>query len=176
MGFEILKSEKTFQGKVFDVRVDQVRLPDGKLSRIDVVEHAGAVTMIPVDAQGQMWFVRQHRHPIGLDLLELPAGVMNQGESPEISAQRELREEIGMAAGRLKKVGEFFLAPGYSTEFMAVFLAEDLQPAPLSPDEGELITIVKVPPHQVRQLIENGQVRDAKSLAALFLYHMTSIK
>jgi ADP-ribose pyrophosphatase len=176
MAFEIIQSERIFEGKVFAVRVDQVRMPDGRRARIDVVEHSGAVTMIPVDGQGMIWFVRQHRHPAGLDLLELPAGVMDTGEAPEISADRELREEIGMAAGRLRKVGEFFLAPGYSTEYMVVFLAEDLYNNPLNPDEDEQITIVKVSPQQVRTLIEGGQIRDAKSLAALYLFDLFSRK
>ena len=86
MAFETEGSKIIYQGRVFDVRQDQVRMPDGKLVRFDVVAHHGAVTILPVDDEGQVWFVRQYRHPAKTVLLELPAGVMEEGEAPEVSA------------------------------------------------------------------------------------------
>ncbi len=138
MDFEVVRSEIVYHGHVFDVRQDQLRLPDGNLATIDVVDHRGAVTMIPVDGLGQIWFIRQYRHAIQRQLLELPAGAAEIGEAPLISAQRELREEIGMAAGNLEEIGSFYLAPGYSSEFMHIFLATDLQVAPLPADAGRI--------------------------------------
>jgi ADP-ribose pyrophosphatase len=173
MPFEKMNSEIVYQGRVFDVRKDQVRLPDGRVVQIDLIEHRGAVTIVPLDSDGQIWFIRQYRHPANQELLELPAGVMDEGEAPEISALRELREEIGMAARKLRRIGEFFLAPGYSTEYMYVYLAEDLYPSPLSPDLDEVIQIEKTPIDQVGSLIINGQVQDAKSLASLFLFTLS---
>lgn len=172
MGFDILQSETVFVGRVFNVRVDRVRFPNGDTGRIDLIEHRGAVTIIPVDQVGQVWFVRQHRHPASKDLLELPAGVMEVEEEPAVSAQRELREEIGMAAGRLTPLGEFFLAPGYSTEYMHVFLAQDLSPAPLPQDEDEQIEIVKIPAKELPFMVKTGQIQDAKSLAGLYLWQI----
>jgi ADP-ribose pyrophosphatase len=167
--FQIVKSETIYQGKVFDVRQDRVRLPNGNLADLDIVEHSGAVTLLPVDNDRQMWFVRQYRHPAQAELIELPAGVMEEGETPEACAHREIREEIGMAATHLEKVGEFFLAPGYSTEYMYIFVATGLRPAPLQGDPDEFINIKKIPLEQVYKMARTGQFRDSKTLAGLFL-------
>jgi ADP-ribose pyrophosphatase len=169
MPFEVLSSEVVFHGRVFDVRQDQVRLPNGRAHRLDIVDHRPAVTIIPLDGDGLIWFVRQYRHAAGKEMLEFPAGVAELNEAPETCAKREIREEIGMSAGKLSKVGEFFLAPGYSTEYMYVYLATDLSPAPLPGDEDEFLSIEKIHPSQVKGLIENHSIQDAKSLAGLFL-------
>ena len=169
MSYETLKSETVYQGRVFEIHRDQVRYPDGRLVNLDIVAHRGAVTLIPVDEDGRIWFVRQYRHAAKKMLLELPAGVMDEGEGPETSAGRELREEIGMAAGKLEKIGEFYLAPGYSTEFMHVYLAWDLTSSPLPGDEDEAIEVEKIPFQQVLEMATKGQIQDAKSLSALLL-------
>lgn len=169
MKFETLSTERIFQGKAFNVRRDQVRLPDGKTARLDIVEHRGAVTLLPIDQDGGVWFVRQYRHAAGIVLLELPAGVLEAGEAPEACALRELREEIGMSAGCLDKIGEFFLAPGYSTEYMHVYLARELTPDPLPGDVDEFLSLEKIPPQQVIEKALAGEIRDAKSLAVLLL-------
>jgi len=168
MEITVLSSEVVYHGRVFDVRQDHLRLPNGNLAQIDMVEHRGAVTMIPVDSQGQIWFIRQYRHAIGKELLELPAGAAEAGESPLISAQRELREETGMAAGDLQEIGSFYLAPGYSNEFMHIFLAGDLHAAPLPPDKDELLEIEKISAREAIHLAESGKLEDSKSLVALF--------
>lgn len=164
------QSEFAFRGKVFNVRIDYLNRPGGRMSRIDVVEHNSAVTILPIDVDGQVWFIRQYRHPIEMELLELPAGVMEDNEAPEYSAQRELREEIGMAANRLTLLGDFYLAPGYSTEHMFAFLATELIPAPLQPDDDEEIRIEKIPLSQVQAEVSAGRIQDSKTLAVLFLY------
>lgn len=169
MVYQTLKSEWMYRGRVFDVRRDEVRLPNGAKTNLDIVVHASAVTVLPVDSKGQIWFVRQYRHPTSLEILELPAGTLEDGEEPKICANREIQEEIGMAAESLIKIGEFFMTPGYSTELMHIYLAQDLIPSILTADDDEFLTIVKQPIHQVLNDARSGKIQDAKSLAALFL-------
>jgi ADP-ribose pyrophosphatase len=125
--------------------------------------------ILPVDNEGNLYFVRQYRHAAGRDLLELPAGVRDGNEPYEECAAREIREETGLAAGSLERLGDFYLAPGYSTEFMVVFLATDLRPDPLPADADEFLEVERVPLGRALELAARGQVPDAKSLAALFL-------
>ena len=120
MPFELIKSEPLFQGRAFKIRRDHMKTPDGRETRFDIVEHGGSVIIVPVDDQDNLLFVRQYRHAAGMDLLELPAGTREVDEPFEDCAAREIREETGMQAGTLKKIGEFYLAPGYSTEFMEI--------------------------------------------------------
>jgi ADP-ribose pyrophosphatase len=136
---------------------------------LDIIEHVGAVTILPVDANGRILFVRQYRHAAGKELLELPAGTLEVGELPENCALREIREETGFAAGKLTKLGEFFLAPGYSTEYMVVYLASELHYDPLPGDQDEFITLLPIPVDQAYELALNGELQDGKSLAALLL-------
>ena len=172
MTFETLHSENIYHGKAFDVRKDQVRLPDGNIAHLDIVDHQPAITLLPMDDKGSIWFVRQYRYPAQHYLLELPAGAIEAGETPEDCAHREVREEIGMAAENLEKIGEFFLAPGYSTEYMHVFKATGLNPAPLQGDADEFLTVERFSLDEVMQMVADGRIRDSKSLAALFLSHL----
>ncbi len=169
MSFELINSETVYQGRAFDVRKDRVRLPDGREADWDVVRHRAAVTLLPLDEEGMIWFVNQYRHAVAKEILELPAGVVEANERPEVCAQREIREEIGMAARELHFLGSFFLAPGYSTELMHVYLATHLYPETLDQDEDEVLTVQKLPLEQAYAMAEQGQIEDAKTLAALFL-------
>jgi len=167
--FEFLSSEVLLEGRAFKIRRDHLRAPDGRQTSFDILEHGGSVIMLPIDERGDLLFVRQYRHAARAELLELPAGTRDGNESYEVCAAREMREETGMAAGTLKKVGEFFLAPGYSTEFMAVFLATDLRPSPLPGDADEFLEVVGMPIAEAIRMAEAGEIPDAKSLAALFM-------
>lgn len=169
MSFETIGSEVVYRGKAFNVRCDELRLPDGQAARWDIVEHVGAVTILPIDEDGRVWFVRQYRHAAGKLLLELPAGTLEPGEDPQACAQREIREETGMGASQLEKLGEFFLAPGYSTEYMFVYLARGLYPDPLPGDQDEFLSLEQVALEKVFELVHCGELQDAKSLAALYL-------
>lgn len=169
MPYKVTQTDLIYKGRVFNVRVDLVELPDGRKARLDIVEHSGAVTLIPLDEDQRIWFVRQYRHAIGREILELPAGVVEEGEIPEECAQREAREEIGMAAGHFQKVGEFFLAPGYSTEHMHVFLATGLYSSPLPVDADEMLSVEQMPVERVYEMVEEGAFQDSKTLAALIL-------
>ncbi|MBV6401698.1 MAG: ADP-ribose pyrophosphatase [Anaerolineales bacterium] len=169
MTFELIKSETLLQGRVFRIRRDTLKTPDGRETKFEIIEHGGSVVVIPVDEHGDMYFVRQYRHAAGMDLLELPAGTRDGDEPYEECAAREIREETGMEAGKLQKVGEFFLAPGYSSEFMKVYLATDLKHNPLEADEDEFLSVEKYPVRQAIEMAERGEMPDAKSLAALLM-------
>jgi ADP-ribose pyrophosphatase len=163
MSFELLKKEIVYPGRAFIVRRDTLRLPDGHETKIDIVEHVGSVVIIPLDGQGNLLFVRQYRHASGLDLLELPAGTLNKDEAPEVCAHREIREETGMAAGNMKHLGGFYLAPGYSTEYMHVYLATGLRPDPLEADADEFLTVESIPLAKAMAIARGGEILDAKS-------------
>jgi 8-oxo-dGTP pyrophosphatase MutT (NUDIX family) len=169
MPFEFIKSEVLLQGRTFKVRRDTLKTPDGRETKLEIIEHGGSVILVPLDKEGNILFVRQYRHATGKDILELPAGTREEQEPYEDCAAREIREETGMEAGRLQKVGEFYLAPGYSSEFMAVFLATDLKHNPLDADDDEFLQVEKVPIQEVTALFERGDVPDSKSLAAWLL-------
>jgi len=169
MPFELIKSETLLQGRAFKVRRDYLKTPNGRETKLEIIEHGGSVVLIPLDDDGNLLFVRQYRHAAGADLLELPAGTRDENEPFEKCAAREIREETGMEAGKLHKVGEFYLAPGYSTELMAVFLATDLKHKPLEADEDEFLKVEKIPLENAIEMAETGDIPDAKSLAALLL-------
>lgn len=169
MAFKVLRTETIYRGKVFSVRKDQVEYPNGRRGSLDIVEHTGAVTLVPIDEQGHIWFVRQFRHAAGAELLELPAGTLEEGEEPETCAHREVREEIGMRAERIELLGEFYLAPGYSTEYMYVYRATGLSEDPLQGDEDEFLNVVRIPAGEAFRMAENGEILDAKTIAALML-------
>jgi len=169
MPFELIKTETLLKGRAFTIRRDWMKTPDGRETKYDIIEHTGSVVLIPLDAEGNLLFVRQYRHAAGTDLLELPAGTLDVGEEPAVCAAREMREETGFAAGQLEKIGEFYLAPGYSTEFMVVYLATDLRYDPLKADADEFLTLEKIPVKKALQMAEKGEMPDAKTLAALLL-------
>lgn len=169
MPFELIRSEMLMQGRAFKIRRDYLKTPDGRETKFEIIEHGGSVILVPMDADGNLLFVRQYRHAAGVDLLELPAGTRDGDEPFEECAAREIREETGMEAGNLRKVGEFYLAPGYSTEFMVVYIATDLKYNPLEADDDEFLSVEKIPIREAIQRAERGEIPDAKSLAALLL-------
>jgi ADP-ribose diphosphatase len=169
MQIDLLASEAIYQGRAFNVRRDEVRFQNQNIAHLDIIEHVAAVTLLPLDSDGRILFVRQYRHAVGKDLLELPAGTLDPGEEPEICALREIREETGFAAEKLEKIGEFFLAPGYSSEYTTVYLATGLHPSPLPGDADEFITLEAVPVEEAYRMALEGELQDGKSLATLLL-------
>ena len=158
-----------YDGQVVQLHVDEVELPNGKRTTREVVEHAGAVVVLPIDQSGRALLVRQYRYPISQDLLEAPAGGIDPGEVPEQAAQRELQEEIGHKAGRLDGLGEFWTAPGFCTEYMYAYLARDLSPSSLAPDEDEEIVVERHSLDSIRAMIRDGRIVDAKTIAAYWM-------
>lgn len=169
MAYQVQNSEVIYLGKVFRLRRDEIEDRHGQRRHFDIVEHGGAVAMVPIDADDRVWFVRQTRPAVGEVLLEIPAGTLGAGEDPRDCATRELREEIGMSASVLNPLGGFFLAPGYSSEYLHLFEALELSPAPLPPDDDEDLEIVRIPFSETIQMLHQGALKDAKTVAALLL-------
>jgi ADP-ribose pyrophosphatase len=159
---------------VVNLRVDRVRLPGRRETTREVVEHRGAVVMLAVDEAGRVAFVSQYRYAAGQELLELPAGTLEEGEDPDAAAARELAEEIRFAPDRLEKLGEFFSAPGFCTERLHLYLATSLRPAEAEADEDERIEVVWAAPEEAAEWAREGRIRDAKTLAGLHLLALRS--
>jgi len=160
-----------FDGRILRLEVDRVRTPGGGESVREVIRHPGASVMVPVTDDGRVLFVRQFRYPTGGVLLELPAGKLDPGEDPQICAERETAEETGFRPRRVEKMGEFFTAPGFTDELVRAFLVTDLVPAPeAEADADELVELVSLSLPEYRDLIARGEIRDAKTLAAMALW------
>lgn len=167
MLFSVERSRTVHRGRVFDLTVKDVRLPGGVRATIDVVEHPGAVAIVPLLPRGKVLLVHQLRVPAGRRLYELPAGTLEPGERPSATARRELTEETGYRARRLRKIAEFYSAPGFCTEFLRIYAATGLTPATGTPDEDEQIRVVPVLLHEAVRMARDGRIRDAKSIIGL---------
>ena len=164
-----LSSEPKFDGKIVRLRVDTVLLPNGEQSTREVIDHANAVVIVPVDSEDNVLLVRQYRYAVEEMLLEAPAGLIDDSEDPDDAAQRELREETGYASRSLRPLGGFWSSPGFCTEYLYAYLARDLVPSPLSPDDDEFIEVERQPISRIPQLIRLGEIQDAKTIAALLM-------
>ena len=165
---KILDSRKIFDGRVFKVTVDTVR--EGELTyQREVVHHHGSAVILPVHDDGTVVLVRQYRHPAVRYLLEAPAGTLNDGERPESGAARELEEELGLIAGRMEKLSEFFVSPGFLEEKMWVYLATELTEGEQRLDEDEMLDIVRLPIADALEMISSGEIQDAKTIISLIL-------
>ena len=169
MQFTLLGKEKQYCGHAFDVAKVHARLPNGKERDYDLVQHSDSIAIVPVDQAGRIHFVSQFRVGSESELLELPAGVMETGETPLECAEREIREEIGMGAEEMQPLGGFYLAAGYANEFMTIFLAQGLYEAPLAPDADEFLNVKSFSIEEAYQMARSGKLEDSKSLAALLL-------
>ena len=161
-----LKSDVIFKGKILKVKVDKVKLPNGKESTREVVEHPGAVVVVPMIGD-KVIMVEQYRYPIGRTLLELPAGKLDPGETPEECARRELEEETGYRAGRITYLGKIYTSPGFSSEIVHIFLAEDLKEGANKTDEDEFLDVVKKDFKNVVKECLEGKIEDAKTVVAV---------
>ena len=150
-----------------NLRVDTVELPGGRRATREVVEHGDVVAIVPLLDDGSVFLVRQYRLPTGQVMLEVPAGGVDGGETPEQAAQRELGEECGRRAGRLERLGGFYVSPGFTNEFVHVFLATELEPSPLRPEADEQLAVVQLPLEEALRLVSVGEVCDAKSVIGL---------
>jgi len=164
----VASSRRVHEGWL-SLRIDRLRYPDGQESTAEVVEHGGGVTLVAFDADGKLLMVRQYRHPTGRVLLELPAGTIDAGEDPEVCAGRELQEETGYRPRRIEKLGGFYSAPGFCSEYLHVFLCSDLVESRLQGDEVQ-IAPQALPLDDVLAMIAAGEIEDAKTSGALLLY------
>jgi ADP-ribose pyrophosphatase len=163
-------SKYIFEGRAVKLRIDTVCMPDGRETTREIVEHADCIAVVAVDAQDNVLLVRQFRQPIEKELLEIPAGGIDAGETPEEATRREMQEETGFMPGKLVKLGGFYSAPGYCTEHLHLFLATDLAPGRLFAEDTEGISLVRVPVKEVPALLASGKIEDAKSIAGLYMY------
>lgn len=164
---ELLASETVFEGRLYDVRLDTLRAPEGHTFRREMVYHPGAVCMVPLDADGRLLLVEQYRQGARKRLLEIPAGTLEPGEDPEETAAREMREEVGMRAGRVEPLGGFWIAPSWATEYLHLYLCTELTPDPLPGDEDEDIEVVRLSREEALAAIDDGRIIDAKSIAGI---------
>jgi ADP-ribose pyrophosphatase len=165
---KIIASEKVFQGRVFNITVDRIQEGDVTYQR-EVVHHHGSAVILPLFSDGTIALVRQYRHPAVRYLLELPAGTLQEREQPELGAQRELEEELGYVAGRMEKLAEFFVSPGFLEEKMWVFLATDLVQTQQQLEDDEILDVVRVPFSEAILMITDGEIEDAKTIIGLTL-------
>src|SRR5436309_4466157 len=165
---EFLDSKKVFSGRVFDVTVDTVREGEKTYMR-EVVHHPGSAVILPAFDDGTIALVRQYRHPAVKYLLELPAGTLNDRERPEEGAARELEEELGVRAGKLEKLSEFFVSPGFCEEKMWLYLATELTETAQRLEDDEFIEVVRLPIAQALQMVTDGEIEDAKTIIGLLL-------
>ena len=165
---EFIESTKVFSGRVFDVTVDTVREGNKTYVR-EVVHHRGSAVILPAFDDGTIALVRQYRHPTVKYMLELPAGGLNDRERPEEAGARELEEELGLVAGKLEKLCEFFVSPGFCAEKMWLYLATDLTETAPRPEDDEVIEVVRLPIKRALQMITDGEIEDAKTIIGLML-------
>jgi ADP-ribose pyrophosphatase len=167
---EVLSSKLVFDGRAVKLRVDTIRMPDGRETTRETVEHSEVVVVVAIDADGKALLVRQFRHPAGKELLEIPAGGIDGDEDPETAVRREMQEETGYLPGKVERLGGFYSAPGFCTEYLHLFLATDLTPSRLYAEDTDEITLLRVSLTEVPGLITSGEICDAKSIAGLLTY------
>src|ERR671926_160082 len=165
---EVLSSEEVFGGRLIGVVRDTVREGEQTYLR-EVVKHPGGAAVVPYFADGTVAFVRQYRHPARAYVLELPAGKIDPGERPEETAAREMEEELGVVAGRLEQLTEFYTTPGFCAEKLWVFLATDLSETARRCEEDEIIEVVRLPYARALEMIASREIEDAKTIIGLLL-------
>jgi ADP-ribose diphosphatase len=168
---ERLDSRRIFKGRVVDLSVDRVRLPNGNVCELEMIRHPGAAAVVPVDASGKVLLIRQYRHATGGYLLEVPAGKLDAGEPPEACAAREIQEETGFKAGRLESLGWIWTTPGFTDERIWLFLGTHLSPATQELQADEVLSVEWLPLETAAEMAARGDITDAKSICALLRAH-----
>ncbi len=163
---ETLASETIHHGRIFDIRIDEIREGDITYKR-EIVVHKGSAVVVPVFDDGTVALVRQYRHAAGKYLREICAGTLNEGEDPLVGAVRELEEEIGVTAGKVEKLCEFYVSPGFLTEKMHLFLATELTESRQNLEDDEILTVERHTFGDLLKMIENGEIEDAKTIIGI---------
>lgn len=170
MAEETLSSEVVFDGRAIKVRVDTVRTSDGRQTTREIIEHSPVIVVVAVDADDNILLVKQYRRAIDKELLEIPAGGIDEGEAPEAAVVREMQEETGLRPQKVARLGGFYSTPGFCNEYLHLYLATDFTPDPLSAEDTAGIEVVRVPVTQVPELVNSGKMEDAKTIAGLLFY------
>ena len=162
-----LSSQRIYDGRAVKLRVDIVQKPSGQTTTREIVEHSDCVAVVVLDYKDRVILVRQYRKAVGKSLLEIPAGGIDPGEQPINCVRRELQEEIGYLPNKIDRLGGFYAAPGYCTEYLHLYLATHLVPGRLKAEDTDEIEVVRVPLSRIPELIASGEICDAKSIAGL---------
>jgi len=170
----VIESRPIYDGRIAHFRVDTIMLPDGRTAMREIVGTPGAVTVIPLTEDRQVRMVRQYRSAIRDFLLELPAGTLQPGESPQDAAPRELAEETGDRAGNWQYLASFHTMPGICDEIIHLFLASDLTPGDTNCDPDEYNEVITLPLDRALEMVRSGQIRDAKTIVGLFMAQMAA--
>ena len=160
-----VESEPLFEGKIVTLKLDKAQLVNGRIARREVVEHPGGVAVLPLFDDGTVSIVRQFRYPFQAVVTELPAGKLEKGEDHRPAALRELEEEVGVTCGKLTYLGCLYLSPGFSSEVLHMYLAQDLKQGACHPDDDEFLEVERVPFAQLAQQVMDGEIVDAKTVA-----------
>lgn len=166
---EVVSSTTIYRGRVLEFKNTTVRLPSGNPYTREIVEHPGAVAILPI-LEDKILLIRQFRLAAGRVLYELPAGTLSEGENPDACAEREIIEETGYRAGKLERIFECYLAPGYSTELMYFYVATELEAGPQHLAEDEAIKVYPTPLKEALAMVERNEIMDAKTAVGLLLY------
>lgn len=164
-----LATKYIYEGHILNLRVDTVLTADGRRTTREIVEHQDAIVVVPIDADDNVLMVNQYRTPLKENLLELPAGGIEEGENPKAAVMREMQEETGFKPQKVVALTGFYSSPGFSDEYLHLFLAMDLVPSSLTAEDTAGIELVRVPVSQVLKMITSGKIQDAKSIAGLLL-------
>lgn len=167
---ETIESDVVYDGALFRVRRDTLRMDGGITARREIIEHPGAVCMVPVSDDGSILMVTQYRHAAGRRLLELPAGTLEPGEDPLDTAIRECQEEVGVRPRHVELLGGFYVAPGYTSEYIYLYACTGLEPAPLDGDADEDIEVVRLTLEEALAAIDDARIVDAKSIVGILIW------
>ncbi len=165
--YRLKQHDLVYRGHIVNLIVDHITTAAGIETVREVFQHPGGAAVVPLLPNGDVLLVRQYRYPIQQDLLELPAGKIDPGETPESTAVRELTEEVGYTPGELLKLGEFYTTPGFCTEKLHLFLARDLKPANEPGDADEEIQVERFSLAEVKDLLNSGRITDAKTIIGI---------
>jgi ADP-ribose pyrophosphatase len=165
---EVIAKEEIYRGKVFDVTLETIREGERTYQR-EIVNHNGSAVIVPVFDDNTIALVKQYRHPARKYLYEVVAGTLNRNEDPIAGAARELEEELGHVAARIEKLCEFYISPGFLSEKMFVYLATGLRETEQQLEEDEVIEIIRVTFDEALQMIERGEIEDAKTITGILL-------
>ena len=160
-----VESRVLFEGKIITVRLDKAELPNGRVASREVVEHPGGVAILPLFDDGTVSLVRQFRYPFQEVVAELPAGTLERGEDHRLAALRELEEEVGASCGRLTYLGCLYSSPGFSSEVLHMYLAQELTEGACHPDEDEVLSVERIPFSALVEQVRQGEIKDAKTVA-----------
>ena len=170
MSFRVTKSDLIFKGKVFNVQVDEIEYDSGNKGIREVAVHPGGAVVVAVTEDSKIIMVNQFRYPLQKNIFELPAGKLDYNEDPYNCAVRELEEETGYKAKKIKKLGQIYTTPGFCTELLHIYLAEDLIPGNHSREEGEQgMEVFEFSKQQIEEKIDNNEITDAKSICGIYL-------